>query len=220
MTSMTEGAQLVGAGFPLLPRVNLLPPEIAASRRFRQVQYALGAALLAAVALVVLLYVLAAHSVSAARSDLAVADTRNATLTRQVAQYQNVTAIRAQAAAAHAMLVTAMGPEVRFSHVLSDLSLTIPDNVWLTSLNYSETGPSATSDPNAIGTMSVSAVGFAHDDVAVWLDAVAAQPNYINPDFASSTEGLIGTRKTVTFGSSAQLSQAALSHRYTVAAGG
>ncbi|MDP9101915.1 MAG: PilN domain-containing protein [Actinomycetota bacterium] len=222
MSSATTEGRLVGTGFPALPSVNLLPPEIAEKRKFRQVQYGLGGAVAAALAVIVLLDILAAHSVSTATAALAEQDAKKANLTRQIATYQNVTAIRDQAAAAQAMLVTAMGQEVRYSHLLSDLSLSIPDNIWLTNLSYSQgTVTAAVGAPvGGIGTLNVSAVGFSHDDVAVWLDSLAAQPNYVSPDFGSSNEGLLGTRKTVTFSSTATVTEAALSHRYTTPAGG
>ena len=35
------------------------------------------------------------------------------------------------AAAAQALLVTAMGDEVRYSRFLNDLSLSVPGNVWI-----------------------------------------------------------------------------------------
>ncbi|MDP9164912.1 MAG: PilN domain-containing protein [Actinomycetota bacterium] len=221
MTSLTQEGR-TAAGFPALPSVNLLPPEIAEKRRFRQVQYALGAAVAAAVLLVGVLYLLAAHSVSAANTDLAAADAQHSRLTAQIATYGNVTAIRAQAAAEQAMLATAMGQEVRFSQLLSDLSLSVPDNIWLNNLSLTEGAVPATVGATAggIGTLTVSAVGFSHDDVAVWLDSLAAQPNFTNPDFGSSVESYLGTRKTVNFGSTATLTAAALSNRYTVAAGG
>ncbi len=209
----------LASGLPTLPRVNLLPPEIEERRRFRQVQYGLGLAVALAVVIVVVLYAAAAHSVSSAKSDLATATATKSSLTSQVAQFGNVTAVRDQCEASQAMLVSAMGQEVRYSHLLSDLSLSIPDNVWLTSLAYTQgtaAAPAvgaATSVP-AIGTFTVSAVGFNHDEVAVWLDAVASQPNYLNPDFGSSAEGLLGTRKVVSFSSTASIAPAALSQRF------
>ena len=71
-----------------------------------------------------------------------------------------------------------------------------------------------------IGTLTVSGVGFSHDDVAVWLESLAGQKSYVNPYFSSSTEVLLGTRKTVNFSSTATLTPAAYSGRYTKPAGG
>ncbi len=68
--------------------------------------------------------------------------------------------------------------------------------------------------------MTFTGVGFAHDDVAVWLESLAKQKGYANPYFANSTEALIGTRKVVNFTSTTTLTSAALSGRYTAPAGG
>lgn len=222
MTSLTNEGRLTGTGFAPLPRVNLLPPEIAERRRFRQTQYGLGGVIAGAVGIVVLLYLAAAHSVTAAQSDLTASTDTNARLTGQVAQYRNVTALYDQAAAAQGMLVQAMGEEIRYSHLLSDLSLSIPDNVWLTNLSYTQgpVPPVAGSSVGGVGTFTASATGFSHDDVAVWLDSLAAQPNYVSPDFSASTEGLLGTRRTVTFTTSAAVADSAYSRRYTTPIGG
>jgi hypothetical protein len=74
--------------------------------------------------------------------------------------------------------------------------------------------------PAGIGTVTFTGVGFSHDDVAVWLESLATQKGYANPYFSSSTETLLGTRKTVNFTSTATLTPAAYSGRYTKPAGG
>ncbi|MGB8649506.1 MAG: PilN domain-containing protein [Mycobacteriales bacterium] len=231
MTVLSSETKLLGGPTTALPRVNLLPPEIAEQRAFRRIQFALGAAVLASVAVVGLLYMSASHSVSSANSDLAAATQQNTSLQSQVAQFHDVTSIYAQAAAAQAQLTTAMGDEVRYSQLLNDLSLSVPSNVWLTSVAFTQGGSSvpaaaaaaaaaAPGAPTQIGTFTVSGVAFSHDDVAVWLESIAGLKTYANPYFSSSTEALIGTRKSVNFGSTAAVTSAALSGRYTKPAGG
>jgi Tfp pilus assembly protein PilN len=220
MSLMTE----TGAAVSLdsLPRVNLLPPEIAESRRFRRIQMGLAGAVLGAVGIVALLYVAASSGVSSAQGDVDAASSRNTSLQAETAKYRDVTAVYARAAAAQAMLTQAMGEEVRYSQFLNDLSLSIPENVWIKNLTFSQApAPAAVGSPvSGIGTMTVSGVGFKHDDVAVWLESLAGQKAYTNPYFTSSTEALLGTRKTVTFTSTASLTAAAYSGRYTKPAGG
>jgi Tfp pilus assembly protein PilN len=109
--------------------------------------------------------------------------------------------VYAQAAAAEAMLTEAMGEEVRYSRFLSDLSLTVPENVWLKSLTFTQADaatPAVGATEPAIGSVTVTGVGFSHDDVAVWLESLAGQSGYTNPYFSSSTESLIGTRTSST----------------------
>jgi Tfp pilus assembly protein PilN len=205
-----------------LPRVNLLPPEIAETAMLRKVQVSLGVGLIATVGVVGLLFVSASHSASSASSDLDRASGQSTTLIKQKASYGNVTATYDAAAAAQAQLTTAMGQEVRYSQLLHDLSLSVPSTVWLKSLSYTQAAPAAPAPGSAgtaatasIGTLAVTGVGFDHDDLALWLESLGGQKNYSDPYFSASNETLMGTRKTVNFTSTANLTPAALSGRYT-----
>ena len=224
MSLMTETRAVLS--LDQLPRVNLLPPEIAESRRFRQVQLGLGAAVAASVLVVAALYVSAASSVGTAQADLDQASAEQSSIQAESAKYSDVTATYARSAAAQAMLTQAMGEEIRFSTLMNDLSLTVPENVWMKSVTFSQAAPAVTGgavDPAAVpgvGTVAFTGVGFNHDDVAVWLESLAGQKGYANPYFSASTESLLGTRKIVTFTSTATLTPAAYSGNYTKPAGG
>lgn len=217
-----ETGSLVETGYGTLPRVNLLPPEIGEARRFRRIQYGLGGGLALSAAVVALLYVAAVGSVSDATAELDAASAQNGALQSSAAEYADVTAVYARAAAAEAMLTQAMGEEVQYSQLLSDLSLTVPENVWLKNLTFSQTpAPAAFGQPEpGIGTLTVTGVGFSHEDVAVWLESLAGQNGYTNPSFSSATEALIGERTVVEFASTATLTPEALSGKYTKPAGG
>ncbi len=120
------------------------------------------------------------------------------------------------------MLTQAMGEEVRWSRFMNDLSLTVPDNVWVKNVAFTQAPrrPAAGRSRARDRHVTFTGVGFAHDDVAVWLEALAKQKGFANPYFANSTEALLGSRKTVNFTSTATLTSAALSGRYTAPAGG
>ena len=214
--------QKAGTGLPILPRVNLLPPEIAETVRLRKIQYGLGGGLLAAVGIVALLYVGATSAVSDANTELETANASGATLQAETATYSDVTAVYARAAAAQAMLTTAMGEEVRYSQYLNDLSLTVPENVWVKNVAFAQApAPAAVgSTVPGIGTATFTGVGFKHDDVAVWLESLAKQKGYVNPYFTSSTLALLGNRDTVNFTSTVTMTADALSGRYTTPQGG
>jgi Tfp pilus assembly protein PilN len=229
VTVLSAEHQILGTGTAALPRVNLLPPEIAAKRAFRRVQLGMGAAVMASLAVVGGLYVSAAHGVSAAQSDLDAARSQQTSLQQSVHSYAGVTAIYAAADQAQAQLITAMGDEVQYSQVLTDLSLSIPSNVWLTNLSYTQTPPSAAAAsatttpggavPAAFGTATFQGIAFSHDDVAAWLDAIGKLKAYANPFFSSSVEAVIGSRSVVNFASTADVTTAAESHRYDKAGG-
>lgn len=222
MALLTKKHEAVGTGLVTLPRVNLLPPEIEERKRFRRIQVGLGAGVLAAVGVVAAGVVLASASVSSANEELDAATAEGSRLQAESAKYADVTAVYAQSAAAQAMLAEAMGEEVRYSRFLSDLSLSVPENVWLTSLTFAQApvDPAVGATEPGVATLTVNGKGFSHEDVAIWLESLAAQKTYTNPHFSASTEVLIGERKAVEFASTATLTPASLSGRYTAPAGG
>jgi Tfp pilus assembly protein PilN len=209
-----------------LPRVNLLPPEIAEKRRARKIQAGLGAAVAASVVGVGAAYLMAHSSASQAQSDLANAQAQTSRLQTQVSQYAGDETLRAQLTGEQTMLSTAMGQEIQWSHYMNDLTLRIPDNVWVTQMSLSEgaaTGaaPAAGAAPTVagIGSVSVSGTAFTHDDVATWLDSLAKEKGYANPYFSNSAESFIGSRRVVNFTSTTVVTPDALSGRYTRPAG-
>jgi len=214
--------QKAGTGLPVLPRVNLLPPEIAETARFRRITYGLGGGLLGALGIVALLYVGAVAAVNDANTELETATATGASLRVETAKYADVEAVYARAAAAQAMLTSAMGEEVRYSQFMNDLSLTVPANVWVKNVTFAQAPVPAAlgSTVPGIGTVTFTGVGFKHDDVAVWLESLAKQKGYVNPYFTNSTKALLGNRDTVNFTSTVTMTADALSGRYTTPQGG
>lgn len=210
----------------VLPSVNLIPPEIAEARRFQRARALMLLTVAGAAVAVGGLYYQAHHSVQTAQQQLASAQQQETRLQAQAASFHEVVTINAEVAADKALLTEAMGQEIQWSTYLNDLSLKIPANVWLTSLNASETSPgtSTTATPgspaSSIGTVTFGGVALSHNDVATWLESLATESGYTDPYFSSSTESTIGSRKVVNFSSTVQLTPAALSGRYTTTAGG
>jgi Tfp pilus assembly protein PilN len=209
-----------------MPRVNLLPPEIAEAARFRRIQLGMGAAVVAAGVVVAGLYVNAHHGVTAAQSKVDAANAQHAGLQTQLNGLQSVAATYADVQAKRTLLSQAMSQEIRWSFQLNDLSLRIPSHVWLTSVTATETSAGGTSGSSStptvaggIGTITFSGVALRHDDVASWLDSLAGERGYEAPTFASSAETKIGSRTVVDFQSSVNVTSAALSHRFDLTNG-
>lgn len=211
---------------PTLPRVNLLPPEIQEAARFRRFQLAMVAAGIGAVAIVAALGVSAHSSVNQAKGQLSQAQSQKANLESQLAGLQSVRDVYNQVAAKKAMLTQAMGPEIRWSYYLTDLSLKVPDHVWLTAVTAAEApSPAAGAAPSpagasslvpaGVGTVTFVGTAFSHDDVATWLDALAKERGYSNAYFSNSTKSKVGPRDVVNFTSSVTLTPVALSGRYS-----
>lgn len=213
-----------------LPRVNLLPSEIAAANRLRKVQVGLGAGVAASVVLVGALAVMAAGQVSDARSGLDAAKAQGTALEAEQAKYADVPKVYAAVEARKAQLEQAMGKEIRWSYFLNDLSLRTPAKVWLTQMTAAETVDASALAPVAapatptygtagIGTIKFTGKGYTHNDVAAWLRALGAQPGLADPYFTKSTKEKIGNEDSVTFDSQAVITEKALSGRYTDKAG-
>src|SRR4051812_12924457 len=159
---------------PSLPSVNLLPAEIAQAARFRRFQLAMGGAVVAAVAIVGALYVHGQSAVKSAQTDLDNARAQQTAAEAKLASLQSISGVYSQVAAKQAMLVQAMGQEVDWSNYLADLSLRVPDRVWLTNIQATESttglaGVTSTSTPNplsttGIGTIIFTGTAFTHDD--------------------------------------------------------
>jgi Tfp pilus assembly protein PilN len=199
----------------IVVRVNLLPPEILESARLRRVRAGLAAGLVGVVGAVAVLYAGAAGSVADAGQTLEAATARQAQLRSETTRYADVDGVYARTAAAREMLAQAMGQEVRYSELLDDLSLTVPDRVWLTSIEVTQ-APAAS---GGLGTVTFTGSGTSHDDVAAWLESLSEHEALADAAFSSSTATTVGSRRTVAFTSTATLTSAALSKRHTVEAG-
>lgn len=221
--------QTVQSASPVvLPRVNLIPPEIAETQRLRQVQRGMVGAVVLSALLVGGLYYHAKQGMSSAQSSLTTAQAQNAALETKYHALDYVQTDFTAAQAKQDMLDQAMSQEIRWSFILQDLTTRVPNNVWLTGMTATETtAPGSTAPPptpapgavQGIGTVTFSGVAFNHDDVANFLDSIARVKGFADPVFSNSTKNVIGTRGIVTYGSSATVTQAALSNRYTPKAG-
>jgi Tfp pilus assembly protein PilN len=216
------------AGVAAVPRVNLMPPEIADAERFRRLQLAMGGAVLAAIVIVGALYDHAKGGITSAQHELDTAQTQQTTLQGKLNGLSNVSQTYSELQAKQSLLQQAMGPEIRWSYMLNDLSYRIPSNVWMSSISASETAAGADAgtttalpgaDSDTLGTVTFSGVAFTHDDVAAWLDAMAKEKGFTQPTFTNSTETGIGTRQVVDFSSQVLLDSSALSNRYVQGSG-
>jgi len=145
---------------------------------------------------------------------------------------------------AEQLRATVYAREVRFSRVLQDVAMVMPDNAWLTQLSASlsetqqsqgsGTQPSSGQNGNAtagivpgapgfgspVGTITFAGAGLGHIDVGKLVKVLdgAVKRNggsvYLNPYYTSSQKQAGSGQATVTFSASVDLSQAAYSGRF------
>jgi Tfp pilus assembly protein PilN len=244
MTDVMTDAETVAIAPPAvistfrMPRVNLLPPEVEQARRLRKTQAALAGGLLGVVALVGAGYAYEVQARHGAEQELADVQAQTSVLQREQAKYADVPRTVAAIDAAEAARESAMANDVEWSRTLTDFSLTVPENVWFSTVTLSvgnaatatsggaaSSGAAGTSGAavtsgaagttaGGVGTVTVEGNARSHRDVATWLDTLAKQPGMSDASFSSSQKQKIGTKTVVKFSSTATLTADALSHRY------
>lgn len=189
---MTTQTTVVGT--PTLPRVNLLPPEIAEARTLQQYRIgAVGAVVLAAIGVGALYY----HDhggVASAQSALDAANTKTSSLNATLAtgSLQNVTKVKNAVASAQNTLATALAPQVIWSKYLQDMSVSLPVNAWfntmvMTSGAGAAPAGTALADNSAVATISVTGTAVSHYDVADLLNSLAIEQGLSNAPVVTSS---------------------------------
>lgn len=207
-----------------VPSVNLLPPEIIAARAFRRTQKLLGATVLMVLAILAVVYLLQVQAKNSAAESLAASQATGQTLKAEEAKYADVPRVYKAIDDAQAARQSAMSQDVEWFRYLTDFSLAMPANVWLTSLDLSlataapAPGAAAAATPT-IGTMTFAGSAIDHPDVAAWLVTLAKEKAATDAYFSSSARAKIGTKNIVNFSSTAGLTGTALSHRFDRKAG-
>jgi type IV pilus assembly protein PilN len=202
--------QTTVVGSPTLPRVNLLPPEIAEARQLRNIRVAAGGAVAATAVLVGVFYWHSHGGIATAQQTLDAANANTAKLQTQLKSYQNVTAVQAEVASAKSTLASAVGSQVLWSRYMQDMSVSLAGNYWFNSVimssNTTSTGGAAAastpfSDPSAIGSITLNGTAVSHFDVADLLRDLAKEKGLSHPVANNSTEGVAGNDlRLVTFG--------------------
>jgi len=187
---------LVRTDVAAMPRVNLLPPEIAEAQRFRRVQMGLGGAVVAAFAVVGVLYVGAMSDAGSAEEELEQTQAKSVALKGEERRYAAVPAVAKALEDADKRLAGAMGEEILWSNVMNDMGLTIPRRVWFTNFSATQTltsgtkaAPATAAGPvlsTGIGQVKIEGIAYGHKDVATLLDALAKQEGHRDPYYTAS----------------------------------
>jgi Tfp pilus assembly protein PilN len=194
-------------------QINLLPPEIAARRRARQVTALLALGGVALLALLALVYGVQAARLAGERSRLEAARRQTASLERQVAQLRSFADLQQTLRTKEQLLGRLTANEVRWSVILADVSLQIPAEVWLTSFSGSvqaEPQPTQPGQPRTVGSIQMSGMTFTHLDVAKWLVRLAGIREFAFPYLSLSSRAEQAGQQLVQFNATVDLSEAAL----------
>jgi Tfp pilus assembly protein PilN len=116
-------------------RVNLLPGEIRERERIRRRGGAIAVVGVLVLAALGAFYFLQQMRVNDLERDLAEQQAENDRLRGEIAELQEFDQQQRELAASEDLLNTLLADEVRWSGVLRDISLVIPGQTWLTTLN-------------------------------------------------------------------------------------
>lgn len=206
-------------------RINLLPPEFGQRRRARQVTSAFGLAGLVYVALLGVLWMLGNGRLDRARQDLAGATSRVDAVQARVVALSQFSALQADVDRKERTLATVMADDVHWSRLLTDLSMVIPADAWLTSMSATATlpdeapapagaAPGAPAAAPKLGTITFAAVTSDFPGIATWISRLSSDRILQAIWVGSATKGEIGDRSVVNFSSTGELSEEAASRRY------
>ncbi len=205
-----------------LARVNLMPNSYAQRAAVRRAKVAGVGALVMALLVATLMFIISWQKATAAQESLDQATAQRTVLQAEANQYSGVPLVFEAVNSAEGQLVVAMGNEVRWSFFLNDLALTMPAGVSLTTLDATVMGPgqvpSDTGDGQfdaKVGDLSVTAKALTFNGVANWLDALAKMDTVADPYVAGLSAGEEEGTDIVSFSSTADITTDSLSERYT-----
>jgi Tfp pilus assembly protein PilN len=197
-----------------MTQVNLLPPELRAreaTRRQTGIVIVVGTILLA---LIGVFYFLQVMNESRAEDRLAAQQAANAQLQAQVNSLQQYAELQNELQARKTLVDTVFVNEVSWAGVLADVSVIIPSDAYLTSLNGALTPPTTTQvgPTTLIGNMSFAGVSLQTEPIASWLNKLDGVQGWVNSWMTSASEQTPFS-KTYTFDSGVDLTTAAATPR-------
>lgn len=150
-------------------QINLLPPELAAKRRARQTVGALALGGVALIALLGVFYGAQRARLAGERNTLEVQQRENAQLQREVSQLSQFSRQQQELQTKTTLLQAVTRNEVRWSVVLTEISLVIPIDDWLTTFTGVTTaGPGGGAAPTTAtvtsGTIQFGGCTLLHPD--------------------------------------------------------
>jgi Tfp pilus assembly protein PilN len=205
-------------------KVNLLPRELAEDRAARRVTAMTGAAVLAFVVVLGLVYLLQTNELRRAEEERDATQAEVARLRAELAGLEQFRQLADELEARNALLASAMADEVSFARLLNDLSLAFPTSASLRGLSVSVTPSTAVGlEPTLTQGATVPVATLTYDGYSVERYAPGVETVVIEFDkvrgFYSTFIGTasveeIGTTEVTTFQGTVQVDDLARTGRY------
>ncbi len=209
-------------------RINLLPPEIAVRRRVQRQTFGLGTGFLVLLLILGAIWVFRQGQLHDQEDRKAVAEAEARSLQNKVDALAEFSELDKTVKDKKATLAASMAGDVAWSRLMVELSMIIPGDSWLLSMNGTSappTAPAAGAAPApagaqaaSLGTLNFTAVTFDFPGVAKWITRLQELPSLQTIWVPSASTALIGERDVVNYSSTAELSSDSASGRYQPAA--
>ena len=176
-----------------MTQVNLLPSDVRERQRSRRLVAAAIAGVGAVVALLFFVFVLQSARLSNAEQKLKAQQAVNADLQTKVSSLQRFAVLKQTVAAREALTSAALSGQVAWSGVLRDVSMVIPNQMWLTAFNGSLTDTGVVSAassgagaapqvglPSMAGSIQFQGMASDFPTVAKWLVRLEQVKGWVN----------------------------------------
>ena len=192
--------------------INLLPPEAHVKEQARERVARLLLFGLVYLGILIAVTLLWQNRVNEAEQQASAQLEFNRQLEVQIAEFEGIEGLVTEYDSNVALMESALADDLSWGRILNDLGRILPDSVWLESFRGSiETDPSTA----AVGSVSVTGVGFDFPDVSAWLRSLDSDrfPAATGTWVTNVSEGTIGEAPVVNFVSQTSLTIAARSDR-------
>jgi Tfp pilus assembly protein PilN len=174
-------------------QVNLLPPELRARQKTRQMTTLIAGAGVAVVLLLLGFWFLQGQKLAGINDDIAAQTLTNQGIQQQIDGLQEFQQLQTDAQAQQGLLAEAYAGEVSFSQMLLDVSRTIPSDAYLDSFVATLTSPVAgavapTPTTSFVGSFTASGAADGFESLASWLTRLESVKGWVNPWLSSATE--------------------------------
>jgi Tfp pilus assembly protein PilN len=202
--------------------INLLPPDIRHRQKTRRRTVLVAVAGAAVVGALVFLWVL--QGVHLAQVDRQVADQKqtNAQLQVKIDQLHHFAQIRSDLETRKTLLRQTLAGTVEWSGVMHDLSLVMPQQMWLNTMTGTLTAttpgavPATVPAPTTpggsaklVGNIQFQGDAMDKETIALWLTKVETVKGWVNAWLSQAQEIKVGVTPVVSFSSSIDLNKAA-----------
>ena len=202
------------------PQVDLLPPEVRASRKSKRTKRLLVLVVLFVVFLAVVGWAYALLTLRDANQQLASAQADTDRLTAQQTTYAEVPRVQDQLSRARNAISSATATEILWKGYVEAFRAVTPPGVSYAQMQFTvsnDPNASTTSDPlqaPSIGQISFTGSALTLPDIASWLDAIRAVPGLADPWISQAAVTDQDGNVWFQIAGTVQINDAALAHRF------